>query len=137
MSDATDRSAAAAAAAVHGASWSSCLLRSSLLPPIAAFLNRCTLGRALFPRNVKIRSGYHEVTACAWAGFRRPFLRRSNLQDDLKFIKLLGYGVDGVVWQVEIGDRVVALNQALQRESQDASILQMVQLAVEHYGASI
>ncbi|RDA91336.1 hypothetical protein CP533_1584 [Ophiocordyceps camponoti-saundersi (nom. inval.)] len=87
---------------------------------------------------------------CAWADFRRPLLKRCNLQGNLNFIKLLGYGMDGIVWKAEIGRQVVALkvfwdNQApgdtqywaLQRECQNASILQMIRLAVEQDAESI
>lgn len=34
--------------------------------------------------------------ACAWENFRRPLLRRSNLQGKTKFIDLIGYGLDGI-----------------------------------------
>lgn len=47
--------------------------------------------------------------ACAWSDFRRPLLRRSNLQGNLTFIDLVGYGLDGIVWEVNIGNRIAAL----------------------------
>ncbi|KAM4055258.1 kinetochore sim4 complex subunit FTA2 domain-containing protein [Hirsutella rhossiliensis] len=90
-----------------------------------------------------------EIT-CTWSDFRRPMLRRCNLQDNLTFIDLVGYGLDGIVWKVEIDNRIAALKVfwdteapedtrywAMQRECQNASLLQMIHFATEHYPNSI
>ncbi|PNY22354.1 Uncharacterized protein TCAP_07149 [Tolypocladium capitatum] len=88
--------------------------------------------------------------ACAWENFRRPLLRRFKLQGKAKFIDLVGYGLDGIVWKVEIGGCIVALKVfwdsrapddtrywAIQRECQNASLLQKMHFAIEHSSDSI
>ncbi|KAH7151929.1 hypothetical protein B0J13DRAFT_251942 [Dactylonectria estremocensis] len=89
-------------------------------------------------------------SACAWRNFRRPRLRRFKLQGSVNFTKLLGYGLDGIVWKVEIGGCVYALKVfwdnhapedtrywAIQRECQNASLLEMMRFAIEHSSDSI
>lgn len=49
------------------------------------------------------------VSSCAWRNFRQPHLGRFECQGKVKFMRLLGYGVDGVVWKVTIDERVYAL----------------------------
>lgn len=100
-------------------------------------------------------------TPCAWSNFRRPLLRRFKQQGTFAFTDLLGYGYDGVVWKVEVGGQVYALkvvcfvlhppsrgnslttkfwdNQppegtrywAVQRECQNASLLESMRYAIE------
>ncbi|KAJ9129840.1 hypothetical protein NKR23_g12445 [Pleurostoma richardsiae] len=80
--------------------------------------------------------------ACAWSNFSRPLLRKYDLQHEIEYKKRLGYGMDGIVWTVEIGDCTLALKVfwdntapeetrywAVQRECQNAALLQMIQAA--------
>lgn len=48
------------------------------------------------------------VCSCAWRNFRQP-LGHFEHQGRANFKRLLGYGVDGIVWKVTIDERVYAL----------------------------
>ncbi|KAL7788362.1 hypothetical protein V8C37DRAFT_411642 [Trichoderma ceciliae] len=81
----------------------------------------------------------------SWASFRRPLLRAFPLsQHEIVWHDKLGYGVDGAVWKVRIDGRFYALKVfwdnkppdglrywAVQRECQNAALLQMIRAAVE------
>lgn len=105
--------------------------------------------------------------ACTWRNFHQPRLGRFKNQGGLAFIKLLGYGRDGIVWKVDADDHTYALkvvglsylsyispflanillltikfwdNQAppehtrywaIQRECQNASLLELMRCAIE------
>ncbi|KAG6237143.1 hypothetical protein E4U24_007564 [Claviceps purpurea] len=49
------------------------------------------------------------AAACAWKDFRRPLLGRFTHRGSFKFMKLLGFGIDGVVWKVRIDSKTYAL----------------------------
>ncbi|EXL68458.1 hypothetical protein FOPG_15467 [Fusarium oxysporum f. sp. conglutinans race 2 54008] len=49
------------------------------------------------------------AAACAWENFRRPLLGRFTRHGRIDFIKLLGYGQDGIVWEVAIDSLTYAL----------------------------
>ncbi|KAH8650414.1 hypothetical protein BGZ61DRAFT_542225 [Ilyonectria robusta] len=96
------------------------------------------------------RSMDDATSACAWRDFHRPRLWRFKLQGTVNFTKLLGYGLDGIVWRLEIGGCVYALKVfwdnhapedtrywAIQRECQNASLLEMIRFAIEHSSDSI
>ncbi|RSL58327.1 hypothetical protein CEP51_014092 [Fusarium floridanum] len=90
------------------------------------------------------------TTACAWANFRRPRLGRFKQQGAFTFTNLLGYGQDGIVWKVDAGGQVYALKVfwdnhppegtrywAIQRECQNASLLETMRHATERSGNPI
>ncbi|RBR24091.1 uncharacterized protein FIESC28_03090 [Fusarium coffeatum] len=85
------------------------------------------------------------AAACAWENFRRPLLGRFTRHGRIGFIKLLGYGQDGIVWKVGIDSQTYALkvfwdNQppegtrywAFQRECQNASLLAKMRFAIDN-----
>ncbi|KAF4944504.1 hypothetical protein FGADI_12643, partial [Fusarium gaditjirri] len=85
------------------------------------------------------------AAACAWENFRRPLLGRFTRHGRIDFIKLLGYGQDGIVWKVGIYSQIYALkvfwdNQppegtrywAFQRECQNASLLAKMRFAIDN-----
>ncbi|KND86530.1 hypothetical protein TOPH_08820 [Tolypocladium ophioglossoides CBS 100239] len=72
--------------------------------------------------------------ACDWENFRHPLLRRFKLQGKAKFIDLVGYRLDGIVWKVEIGGCIVALKV---RECQNASLLQKMHFVIEYSSDSV
>ncbi|KAF5689155.1 hypothetical protein FDENT_4519 [Fusarium denticulatum] len=84
------------------------------------------------------------AAACAWENFRRPLLGHFASYKRIDFIKLLGYGQDGIVWEVVIDSQTYALkvfwdNQppegtrfwAFQRECQNASLLAKMRFAID------
>ncbi|EWZ78679.1 hypothetical protein FOWG_17097 [Fusarium oxysporum f. sp. lycopersici MN25] len=84
------------------------------------------------------------AAACAWENFCRPLLGRFTRHGRIDFIKLLGYGQDGIVWEVVIDSQTYALkvfwdNQppegtrywAFQRECQNASLLMKMRFAID------
>ncbi|KAM5368762.1 hypothetical protein ACJZ2D_009316 [Fusarium nematophilum] len=89
-------------------------------------------------------------SACAWRNFRRPRLGHFEHQGRINFTKLLGYGLDGMVWKINVDDCAYALKVfwdnhppkdtrywAVQRECQNASLLEMMRFAVENSSDSI
>lgn len=47
--------------------------------------------------------------SCTWEDFRRPLLRRFEVQGKVHWKERLGYGLDGVVWKAEICNRIFAV----------------------------
>ncbi len=76
-------------------------------PVLAAFEERCRKAKQQ-PFLDETLMDEREI-ACSWSDFKRPLLRRYNLQGSLIFIDVVGYGVDGIVWRVEVGCRIMAL----------------------------
>ncbi|KAG6160808.1 hypothetical protein E4U51_007444 [Claviceps purpurea] len=85
------------------------------------------------------------AAACAWRDFRHPLLGRFTHHESFKFMKLLGFGVDGVVWKVRSDSKTYALKVfwykeprdtscywALQRECQNASLIAKMRFAIEN-----
>ncbi|OIW30771.1 hypothetical protein CONLIGDRAFT_573333 [Coniochaeta ligniaria NRRL 30616] len=80
----------------------------------------------------------------SWHRFRHPLLRKCPFEAEMKFGRVLGYGMDGAVWKVSIGGRIFALKvfwdntvpesdyyYAIQRECHNGALLQMIQSAVQ------
>ncbi|KAH8909443.1 hypothetical protein BR93DRAFT_924428 [Coniochaeta sp. PMI_546] len=80
---------------------------------------------------------------CSWRHFRRPLLRKCPFEAEIEFGEQLGFGIDGIVWKVNIGGRTFALKvfwdnvvpgglryYAIQRECHNLALLQMIQSAV-------
>ncbi|KAG5959549.1 hypothetical protein E4U56_004904 [Claviceps arundinis] len=49
------------------------------------------------------------VADCAWKDLVNPLLGRFTHQGSFRFLKFLGFGVDGVVWKVRIDSQTYAL----------------------------
>jgi hypothetical protein len=45
----------------------------------------------------------------AWRHFLRPRLRKCPFEAEIEFGEQLGFGIDGIVWKVNIGGRTFAL----------------------------
>ncbi|KAG6092134.1 hypothetical protein E4U30_005829 [Claviceps sp. LM220 group G6] len=85
------------------------------------------------------------AAACAWKDFRHPLLGRFTHQGSFRFLKALGFGVDGVVWKVRIDSRTYALKVfwdaeapegnkywSLQRECHNAALIAKMRFAIEN-----
>lgn len=46
---------------------------------------------------------------CSWANFCQPKLRACQLPRGIRWVAQLGYGLDGIVWKVNIDGRTYAL----------------------------
>jgi hypothetical protein len=49
------------------------------------------------------------IALCTWQHLRYPRLRRFKLEGEIAFTRLLGFGLDGIVWKVEICSHAYAL----------------------------
>lgn len=60
----------------------------------------------------------------SWAHLQRPQLRQFRMEGEVKFLRRLGAGLDGIVWKVEISGRKYALKLvcATTREARQANI---------------
>lgn len=76
-------------------------------PSLARFEARCQ--KAKQQPFLDERPMSEVVTSCAWRNFRQPHLGHFEHQGKINFKRLLGYGVDGVVWKTTIDERVYAL----------------------------
>ncbi|EGY20899.1 uncharacterized protein VDAG_02423 [Verticillium dahliae VdLs.17] len=78
-----------------------------------------------------------------WENFRQPLLKKSPLLTEIEYQCQLGFGVDGIVWKVEIEGKAYALKVfwdntppsgtrywAVQRECQNAALLEMIRNAI-------
>lgn len=74
---------------------------------ISKFVERCRIAKEQPYLDERLMDD--AVTDCAWENFRRPRLGRFDKQGPLSFTKRLGYGLDGIVWKVNIGGHVYAL----------------------------
>ncbi|KAG8670386.1 hypothetical protein FPOAC2_09742 [Fusarium poae] len=110
-------------------------------PIVVEFERRCKVAKEKPFLDKKPMSD--TAAACSWKDFKRPLLGRFMCHERIDFIKLLGYGEDGIVWKVNIGSQVYALkafwdNQppegtkywAFQRECQNASLLAKMRHAI-------
>ncbi|KAF2458181.1 hypothetical protein BDY21DRAFT_214789 [Lineolata rhizophorae] len=90
------------------------------------------------------------ASSCAWRNFRRPRLGHFEHQGRINFTELLGYGLDGIVWKINVDDCAYALKVfwdnhppkdtrywAVQRECQNASLLEKMRFAIENSSESI
>ena len=76
-------------------------------PSLARFEARCH--KAKQQPFLDERPMSEAVRFCAWRNFRKPCLGHFEHQGKANFKRLLGYGVDGIVWKVTIDERVYAL----------------------------
>ncbi|KAL3959843.1 hypothetical protein ACCO45_004960 [Purpureocillium lilacinum] len=90
-------------------------------PVLAAFEERCRKAKQQ-PFLDETLMDEREI-ACSWSDFKRPLLRRYNLQGSLIFIDVVGYGVDGIVWRVEVDCRIMALKVLPQRPDASRSCI--------------
>ncbi|KAK4078102.1 hypothetical protein Purlil1_12071 [Purpureocillium lilacinum] len=115
---------------------------------VSAFERRCR--KAKQQRFLDERLMEERNITCTWSDLTRPMLKRCGLPGSITFVDLIGYGLDGIVWKVKMNNQVSALKVfwdtkapegtrywAVQRECQNASLLQMIQFATEQYPDSI
>ncbi|KAG6209100.1 hypothetical protein E4U34_007719 [Claviceps purpurea] len=111
--------------------------------PLSRFERRCI--RAKQQPFLDERPMSDTAAACAWKDFRHPLLGRFTHPGSFKFMKVLGFGVDGVVWKVRIDSQTYALKVfwhtkapegtdywALQRECHNASLIAKMRFAIEN-----
>ncbi|KAG6078468.1 hypothetical protein E4U15_004246 [Claviceps sp. LM218 group G6] len=85
------------------------------------------------------------VADCAWKDLVNPLLGRFTHQGGFRFLKFLGFGVDGVVWKVRINHQTYALKVfwdaqapegnkywSLQRECHNAALIAKMRFAIEN-----
>lgn len=49
------------------------------------------------------------AAACTWQDLRTPRLRQYKREGEIAFTRLLGFGLDGIVWKVETCGHTYAL----------------------------
>ncbi|KAG6092135.1 hypothetical protein E4U30_005830 [Claviceps sp. LM220 group G6] len=112
-------------------------------PPLTRFERQCIRSRE--QPFLDDRPMSDTAAACAWKDFRHPLLGRFTHQGSFKFMEMLGFGIDGVVWKVRIDSKTYALKVfwittspegrgywALQRECHNASLIAKMRFAIEN-----
>ncbi|KAG5954398.1 hypothetical protein E4U57_004525 [Claviceps arundinis] len=112
-------------------------------PPLSRLERRCIRAKQQPFLDEKPMSD--TAAACAWKDFRHPLLGRFPDQGSFKFVKMLGFGIDGVVWKVRMDGQTYALKVfwktklpegtgywALQRECHNAALIAKMRFAIEN-----